>query len=290
MKCSSASLVKFSEKLHKLQTIRVYICSQQIDCQIQRMPDYKNNEKQNHACNIVWQHAAHLIDHRCDYSCCQSQRQQTGIGQHITEPSGNVVQIISTKRKTQRRIFSCPCRTSAKFPPHPRSPVPLPPGSLHPEIQSVSARSMKNLTRKQHQDQPDQKHKPKYHITEEIQDLLLFQAHISFDAKSHKQMDHTKQHRIHQKLHRVIQWNEPKSRHRYRCSEKLLGYNIYNIPKISAKQNSPDQCGNSAVHKHLDRLIHSRLIRGNFFNNTKHATAMMAPYAASESIIPKKNT
>ena len=109
-------------------------------------PITKNNEKQNHACNIVWQHAAHLIDHRCDYSCCQSQRQQTGIGQHITEPSGNVVQIISTKRKTQRRIFSCPCRTSAKFPPHPRSPVPLPPGSLHPEIQSVSARSMKKIS------------------------------------------------------------------------------------------------------------------------------------------------
>ena len=37
-------------------------------------------------------------------------------------------------------------------------------------------------------------------------------------------------------------------------------------------------------------LANPASIRGNFFNITKHAIAMIAPYAASDNIIPKKNT
>ena len=54
------------------------------------------------------------------------------------------------------------------------------------------------------------------------------------------------------------------------------------IPQITVE--SPQY-----INNFIDLCMLS-LILGNFFSMTKHAIAIIAPYAASDNIIPKKNT
>ena len=73
----SGAFVKFAEKFDILQTVRMHVGAQQIDCQIQRMSDNKYNDKTDDAENAGSKHTAHLIDDLSDNSCRKSQRQQT---------------------------------------------------------------------------------------------------------------------------------------------------------------------------------------------------------------------
>ena len=63
MERTSASLIKLSEEFHELQSVRMNVCSQQVDRQVHGMSDNKNNDEEDFSDHIIGEHASHLIDH-----------------------------------------------------------------------------------------------------------------------------------------------------------------------------------------------------------------------------------
>ena len=77
MECPAAALVEFTKELYELETVGVYISSQQIDRKVQRMSHNKNKNKYDRSHDSVSCHARHLVNYRGDNSGSKSQRQQT---------------------------------------------------------------------------------------------------------------------------------------------------------------------------------------------------------------------
>ena len=65
----------------------MHIASQNIQCKVQRMTDQEDDKEEDQ----VIRNAANGVEHRCDNTACQHQSHDTGVGQDISEPSGNGV-------------------------------------------------------------------------------------------------------------------------------------------------------------------------------------------------------
>ena len=100
----------------------------------------------------------------------------------------------------------------------------------------------------------------RYHRTtsqKKIQDLPVSDQHVPFDPQSYKQMDQSKQHGIYQKFIGSLS-GANQSAGTVICSPKnVLVTTSTTSPKISSKQDTPYNSGNTAEHEQLDRLVHS---------------------------------
>ena len=83
----------------------MYVSAQQVDRQVHSMPDDEDQDEENNPDHVIREHASHLVDDRCDNSGRQSQRQQTRVGQHVAQPSGDIVQVIRPECDAQCRVL-----------------------------------------------------------------------------------------------------------------------------------------------------------------------------------------
>ena len=151
----------------------------------------KNYDKCDHADHIIRKHASHLVNNRCDYSGCKSERQQTRVRQHVAEPAAHIVKIICAKCQTKRRVFLLSSRH--KHDSHRSCYRQCLRSCIEPcrKYNIHLCDRCKNIARQKHQYKTDQKHKPKNNVTEEVHHFSVFQTEISFDPQSHKQVDDT---------------------------------------------------------------------------------------------------
>ena len=157
----------------------MYIRTQKVDRHIECMTDHKYNDKENHSSDALSAHASHLVDYGSDNSGCKAKCQQTGVGKYITEPTCNVVQIISTQCNAKSRILAgtageqydsnctqdrapfCCCIESCR------------------EYDLFSCNACKHAGRDQNTDQSKKQHVPEYNVTDKIHIFVISDTHIS---------------------------------------------------------------------------------------------------------------
>ena len=61
----------------------MYIRAQQIDADVEGVPDQEHHDKQDDTCHTAAGHASHFVEHGGDNAGGESQCQQTGIGQNV---------------------------------------------------------------------------------------------------------------------------------------------------------------------------------------------------------------
>ena len=69
------------------------------------MTNHKYKNKYDPSKNTVSQHTAHLVHNRRNNTGGKSQGQKSGIGKDITDPSCDVIKVVSSKRQPEERIL-----------------------------------------------------------------------------------------------------------------------------------------------------------------------------------------
>ena len=201
---ASSALVKFPEKLHVLETVRVYVRAQQIDADVHRMADEENQGKADGSHDSSAQHGSHGVDNRSDDARGQSQGQKPGVGQNVAQPAGHPVQIVGSQGHPQEPVLPAPARHQKDAGRSDDSHELRRLVQDRREVELHLGDGFKHSAGKQNQNQADKEQVPEHHVAHKIQVFLIPKQHIALHAKPQEQVDHAKQHGEHQHLHGVV--------------------------------------------------------------------------------------
>ena len=102
---SSARVVKLSEKLDVLKTVRMYICTECINTDIKQMPENEDHREEDRTDHTAAKHTGHQIDDIGDDTRRKAESKKPRVRQHIGQPARHAVQIIRAESDAKRPVF-----------------------------------------------------------------------------------------------------------------------------------------------------------------------------------------
>ena len=96
VEASAAAGIELAEEFDELQSVRMNICAERVDADIQRVTDHKDDGEKDDTENGIAHHTADLVEYLRDDAGCQPQSQQTAVGQDIAEITGGSVKTVHT--------------------------------------------------------------------------------------------------------------------------------------------------------------------------------------------------